>query len=124
MAYATEHDRLPVPGLSGSISTVLWLPLVHDFVYQSTRPDAIGEPKRRLVVENLGFLHHTNTIESAEVFYCPTEPKGQRYEDYAERYSWSFGDNGNTGRYTQGQDLNASYFYTPQSTRREELAVG
>ena len=123
MAYATDHDRLPVPGLqspSGN-ANVLWLPLVHDFVYQSTAPDAIGEPKRRWNVMNLGYLHQTHTIESAEVFYCPTQPKGHRYQDHAERYSWSFDSN---NRSTSSQMMEVSYSYTPQGRRREELAVG
>ena len=121
MAYGMDHDRLPVPGLSGSISTVLWLPLSHDFVYQSTAANAIGEPKRRWNVMNLGYLHQTRTIESAEVFYCPTTPKGQRYQDHAERYSWSFDSN---VRSTSSQFMEVSYSYTPQGRRREELAMG
>ena len=124
MAYATEHDRLPVPGLSGSISTVLWLPLVHDFVYQSTAANAIGEPKRRWNVMNLGYLHQTQTIESAEVFYCPTQPKGQRYQDHAERYTWSFDSNIQSSNGHIGHMLEVSYSYTPQGRRREELSMG
>ena len=123
MAYATEHDRLPVPGLqspSGN-SNVLWFTETHSFVYQTTRPDAIGEPERRWNVMNLGYLHHTQTIENAEVFYCPTEPQGQRYVDHAERYSWSFDSNIHP---TSGRMMEVSYFYTPQGRRREELAVG
>ena len=123
MAYSTEHDRLPVPGLQSpnGNANVLWLPLSHDFVYQSTAANAIGEPKRRWNVMNLGYLHQTQTVESAEVFYCPTTPKGQRYQDHAERYSWSFDSN---IRSTSSQMMEISYSYTPQGRSREELAVG
>ena len=124
MAYGTEHDRLPVPGMLLSASHWLWVPEFHETVYYTTAPDAIGEPKRRWKVHNLGYLHQTQTIENAEVFYCPTEPKGRRYEDHAERYSWSFDGNFHPGHATGSQMVNASYSYTPQSTRREELAVG
>ena len=124
MAYGTDHDRLPVPGLLLSASHWLWFPEMHDTVYFTTAPDAIGEPKRRLKVHNLGYLHKTQTIESAEVFYCPSAPKGQRYEDDAERYSWSFDGSIHSSQVGGSQMINASYSYTPQGTRREELAVG
>ena len=71
---------------------------------------------------NLGYLHQTRTIESAEVFYCPTEPKGRRYEDYAERYRRSF--DRNVPASTKSEFMQSSYLYTPQGSRREELAVG
>ena len=122
MAYGMDYDRLPVPGLRSSINTALWAPGVHDIVYMTTHPDAIGEPKRRWHVSNLGYLHHTQTIETADVFYCPTAPKGRRYEDHAERYRWSF--DGNNPLATSGQFMAASYSYTPQGRRREELAMG
>ena len=124
MAYGAEHDRLPVPGLLLADSHWLWFPDMHKTVYFTTAPDAIGEPKRRWKVHNLGYLHKTQTIENAEVFYCPTEPKGQRYEDDAERYSWSFDGSIHSNPVKGSQHINASYSYTPQSTRREELAAG
>jgi len=108
MAYGTEHDRLPVPGMLLSASHWLWVPEFHETVYYTTAPDGIGQPKRRWGVHNLGYLHKTKTIENAEVFYCPSAPKGQRYEDDAERYSWSFDGSfrsnpvtGLVNRYTQ-----------------------
>ena len=126
MAYGMEHDRLPVPGLwtNGAEHNWLWLLGAHETVYFTTAPDGIGQPKRRWAVMNLGYLHKSKTIESAEVFYCPTEPRGRRYEDHAERYSWSFDRSFYSSRVRGSQYISASYSYTPQSTRREELAVG
>ena len=126
MAYGMDYDRLPVPGLQSpnGNANVLWLPLVHSYVYQTTRPDAIGEPQRRWNVMNLGYLHQTLTIESASVFYCPTTSKGQRYQDHAERYTWSFDSNIQSSNGHIGHMLEVSYSYTPQGRRREELSMG
>ena len=124
MAYSAEHDRLPVPGMLLSASHWLWVPEFHETVYYTTAPDGIGQPKRRWKVHNLGYLHKNQTIENAEVFYCPTEPRGRRYEDHAERYSWPFDRSFRSNSVKGSQHINASYSYTPQGTRREELAVG
>ena len=115
MAYGMDHDRLPVPG----VSNLLWLAEgSHSVVYTTPPASAIGEPKQRRNVSNLGYLHLTGTLENAEVFYCPTAPKGRRYEDHAEIYSWPYGKGKRSG---MEQGLAASYLYTPLATRREKL---
>ena len=118
MAYGMDHDRLPKLGLPnyGRDPSALWGAGANSIVYSATHPDAMGEPKRRRKVSNLGYLHLTQIIERAKVFYCPSATKGGRYEDYAERYSWSFDPN--TTNTVSGQYMRVSYEYTPQSTRR------
>jgi len=135
MAYGIDHDRLPLPGVSwrrsshpswewptGFSPVGLWSPGAHEFTYATTHPDALGDPKRRWSVANLGYLHLTKTIESAEAFYCPSARKELRYEDHAERYSWSFDPK--LTHSTAGQLMRTSYAYTPQSVRRVKLRNG
>ena len=133
IAYGTEYDDwLPLPGLrmydsqgrdrpGGRWSSFQWGSGLHHTIYAATDPDAMGEPKRRWVVSNLGYLHLTQIIENAKVFYCPSATKGRRYEDHAERYSWSFDANTPPPRNIGGQGMWVSYDYTPQSTRRIRL---
>ncbi len=130
IAYGTEYDdRLPLPGVrmynsqggdrpGGRWSSDQWGSGLHASIYVATHPDAMGESKRRWTVSNLGYLHLTQIIESAKVFYCPSATKGRRYEDHAEKYSWSFDPNTPPPRTISGQYMRVSYEYTPQSTRR------
>ena len=124
MAYAMDHDRLPVAEVPKT-SSWWWRPGLHKVVYSTTHPDAIGEPKRRWKVWNLGYLHYTQTIENPEVFYCPSASKGRRYKDHAERYTWPLDTNipRPKGQYIRptGQFMDSSYAYTPQGTRRGKL---
>ena len=131
IAYGTEYDdRLPLPGVrmystvrgaAGRWISDQWGSGLHHSIYAATHPDAIGEPKRRWTVSNLGYLHLTQIIENAKVFYCPSATEGRRYEDHAERYSWSFDPNTPPHRTISGQYMRVSYQYTPQSTRRIRL---
>ena len=133
IAYGTEYDdRLPLPGLrmynsqggdrpGGRWSSDQWAASLHRTIYVATHPDAMGEPKRRWTVSNLGYLHLTQIIENAKVFYCPSETKGRRYEDHAEKYSWPFDPITPPPRPSPGKGMSVSYEYTPQSTRRIKL---
>ena len=109
---------LTVPRGAGRWSSDRWASGLHNTVYTATHPDAMGEPKRRWAVSNLGYLHLTQIIENAKVFYCPSATKGWRYEDHAEKYSWSFDPNTPPPRTITGQYMHVSYEYTPQSSRR------
>lgn len=125
VAYSTDDDRLPIPGmprfhpvtgerfmLSGG-----WSNSSRCTVYQVTVSNPEAEPKKRWAAANLGFLHKTKTIEAADVLYCPSARKGWRYKDHAKEYTWPF--ERSTRPPIPTEFLRASYCYTPQSTRRE-----
>ena len=122
MIYAMDHDRLPVAEVPKTRSW-WWRPGLHDTIYLTTHPDAIGEPRRRWEVWNLGYLHHTQSIENPEVFYCPTTPEGRRYKDHAERYTWSLDTTWSlkTDIPATVKSMSSTYAYTPQGTRRDKL---
>ena len=102
----------------GRWSSDQWAPNLHASIYVATHPNDIGEPKWRRTVSNLGYLHLTQIIEDAKVFYCPSAIKGWRYEDHAEKYSWPFDPITPPPRPGPGLGFSVSYQYTPQSTRR------